>query len=144
MRQSQLFTKTFKQAPKDEVAKNAELLIRAGIVHKEMAGVYTFLPLGLRVLNKIIGIIREEMNAVGGQEVLLSALHPVQRYVDGFRALRPGMEHYLVFVVVGGVDDALLRAHSGSSGAGRVHAGTSASPLLSTTSCIPGSASSAA
>lgn len=74
MRQSQLFTKTVKQAPKDEVAKNAELLIRAGFVHKEMAGVYSFLPLGLRVLNKIIAIIREEMNAVGGQEVLLSSL----------------------------------------------------------------------
>lgn len=74
MRQSQLFTKTRKEAPKDEVSKNAELLIRAGYVHKEMAGVYSFLPLGLRVMNKIIGIVREEMNAVGGQEVTLTAL----------------------------------------------------------------------
>ncbi|HQT83096.1 MAG TPA: prolyl-tRNA synthetase, partial [Candidatus Paceibacterota bacterium] len=74
MRQSQLFTKTRREAPADEVAKNAQLLVRAGYVHKEMAGVYDFLPLGLLVLNKIIGIIREEMNAIGGEEVFLSTL----------------------------------------------------------------------
>ena len=61
-------------SPKDEESKNAKLLIQAGFVHKEMAGVYSFLPLGLRVLNKIIGIIREEMNAIGGEEVLLTSL----------------------------------------------------------------------
>lgn len=76
MRQSQLFTKTRKEAPKDEVAKNAQLLIRAGYVHKEMAGVYSFLPLGLRTLKKIEQIIREEMNKISGQELFLSALHP--------------------------------------------------------------------
>jgi prolyl-tRNA synthetase len=74
MKQSLLFTKTRKEAPKDEVAKNAQLLIRAGFIHKEMAGVYSFLPLGLRVMEKIVGIIREEMNALGGQEVALTAL----------------------------------------------------------------------
>ena len=74
MKQTHLFTKTRREAPRDEVSKNAQLLIRAGYIHKEMAGVYDYLPLGLRVLNKIIGIIREEMNAIGGQEVLLSAL----------------------------------------------------------------------
>ncbi len=74
MRQSQLFTKTRKEAPKDEVSKNAELLIRAGFIHKEMAGVYSFLPLGLRVLNNIVGIIREEMNEIGGQEISMTAL----------------------------------------------------------------------
>jgi prolyl-tRNA synthetase len=74
MRQSQLFTKTRKEAPKDEVSKNAELLIRAGFIHKEMAGVYAFLPLGLRVLNNIVEIIRDEMNKIGGQEVALTAL----------------------------------------------------------------------
>jgi len=74
MRQSQLFTKTRKEAPKDEVSKNAQLLIRAGYIHKEMAGVYAFLPLGLRVLNNIIAIIREEMNNIGGQELMLTAL----------------------------------------------------------------------
>ena len=74
MRQSQLFTKTRRDAPKDEGAKNAQLLIRGGFIHKEMAGVYSFLPLGLRVLNNIVQVIREEMNAIGGQEVALTAL----------------------------------------------------------------------
>ncbi len=74
MRQSQLFTKTRKDAPKDEMSKNAQLLIRAGFIHKEMAGVYSFLPLGLKVLKKIEQIIREEMNAIGGQEIELTAL----------------------------------------------------------------------
>lgn len=74
MRQSRLFTKTRKEAPKDEIAKNAEMLIRAGFIHKEMAGVYSYLPLGLRVLEKITGIIREEMNAIGGEEVHLATL----------------------------------------------------------------------
>ena len=74
MRQSALFTKTRRDAPSDEVSKNAQLLIRAGYVHKEMAGVYSYLPLGFRVLNKIVGIIREEMNAIGGQELVMTAL----------------------------------------------------------------------
>jgi prolyl-tRNA synthetase len=74
MRQSQLFTKTRKEAPKDEVAKNAQLLIRAGYIHKEMAGVYAYLPLGLRVLEKIKQIAREEMNAIGSQEIIMTAL----------------------------------------------------------------------
>lgn len=74
MRQSQLFTKTRREAPKDETAKNADLLIRAGFIHKMQAGAYAFLPLGERVMTKIIGIIREEMNSIGGQEVELTAL----------------------------------------------------------------------
>lgn len=74
MRQSQLFTKTRKEAPKDEVSKNAQLLIRGGYIHKEMAGVYVFLPLGLRVLNNVMNIIREEINGIGGQELLMTAL----------------------------------------------------------------------
>jgi len=74
MKQSQLFSKTRRHSPKDETSKNAELLIRAGFIHKEMAGVYSYLPLGLRVLNKIEGIIREEMNALGGQEISMTAL----------------------------------------------------------------------
>ena len=76
MRVSQLFTKTSKNAPADEVAKNAQLLIRAGFIHKEMAGVYAYLPLGLRVLENIKQIVREEMNAIGGQEVMMTALQP--------------------------------------------------------------------
>lgn len=74
MRQSHLFTKTRREAPKDETSKNAELLIRAGFIHKMQAGVYAFLPLGERVISKIVSIIREEMNSIGGQEVELSAL----------------------------------------------------------------------
>ena len=74
MRQSELFTKTRREAPKDEVAKNAELLIRAGYIHKELAGAYSYLPLGLRVFNNVVRIIREEMNAIGGQEVVLTTL----------------------------------------------------------------------
>lgn len=74
MRVSQLFTKTSKTAPGDEVAKNAQLLIRAGFINKEMAGVYDYLPLGKIVLNKIIDVIREEMNGVGGSEISLTAL----------------------------------------------------------------------
>jgi prolyl-tRNA synthetase len=76
MKVSQLFTRTQKQAPADEVAKNAQLLIRAGFIHKEMAGVYAYTPLGLRVLENIKQIIREEMNNIGGQEVMMTALQP--------------------------------------------------------------------
>lgn len=60
--------------PADEVAKNAELLIKAGFINKEMAGVYSYLPLGLKVFKKIENIIREEMNAIDGQEVVLTSL----------------------------------------------------------------------
>lgn len=74
MRQTQLFTKTKKEAPSDEVAKNAQLLIRAGYVYKNMAGVYTFLPLGLRVIEKINTIIREELAAIGAQELYMPSL----------------------------------------------------------------------
>lgn len=74
MRQSILFTKTRRQAPTDEVSKNAQLLIRAGYVHKELSGVYAYLPLGLKVINKIIDVIREEINNIGGQEVSMTAL----------------------------------------------------------------------
>ncbi len=80
MRQSQLFTKTRKEAPADEIAKNAQLLIRAGYIHKEMAGVYSYLPLGLRVLARIENIIREEMNAIGGQEIKMATLHPSEKW----------------------------------------------------------------
>ena len=80
MRYSQLFGKTQRQDPKDEVSINAELLIRAGFVSKEVSGVYNFLPLGLRVLNKIANVVREEMDGAGGQEILLSALQNNQSW----------------------------------------------------------------
>ncbi|HAS84567.1 MAG TPA: prolyl-tRNA synthetase [Candidatus Yonathbacteria bacterium] len=81
MLQSQLFTKTRKEAPADEVAKNAKLLIRAGFVDKLQSGVYTYLPLGLRVLKKIENIIREEMNNVGGQEIFMPSLQPKENWL---------------------------------------------------------------
>jgi len=74
MRRSQLFIKTRHEAPADEEARNAQLLIRAGFIHKEMAGVYSYLTLGKKVLDNISNIVREEMNAVGGNEILLSTL----------------------------------------------------------------------
>jgi len=74
MRQTKLLSKTRKDAPKDEVSKNAQLLIRAGFVSKEMAGVYSYLPLGLRVMQKIEDIIRDEMNKIGGTEMKTSII----------------------------------------------------------------------
>ncbi len=74
MRLSKNFTKTSKTNPADEVSKNAQLLIRAGFVYKEMAGAYDFLPLGKKVLDNIVQIIREEMDAVGGNEISFTAL----------------------------------------------------------------------
>lgn len=76
MKRSQMFIRTSKSAPADEQAKNAQLLIRAGFVHKEMAGVYAYTPLGLRVLENIKTIVREEMNAIGGEEVMMTTLQP--------------------------------------------------------------------
>lgn len=74
MKQSQYFVKTKKTSPKDEASLNAQLLIRAGFIYKEMAGVYTFLPLGLRVIKKIKNIIREELNKIGAHELKMTAL----------------------------------------------------------------------
>ncbi len=85
MRVSKLFTKTSKNIPADEVAKNAQLLIRAGYIHKEMAGVYTYLPLGKIVLDKIIQIIREEMNAVGGNEMSMTTLQHKDTWIASGR-----------------------------------------------------------
>ncbi len=80
MRQSELFSKTLRNAPKDEAAVNAQLLIRAGFVDKLMAGVYSYLPLGLRVLKNIENIVREEMQKIGGEEILMPALQPKENW----------------------------------------------------------------
>lgn len=82
MRQSKLFTKTQKELPTGEVAKNAQLLLKAGFIYKNMAGVYTFLPLGLRVIEKINRIIRSEMNAIGGQEMYMPSLQDPALWKD--------------------------------------------------------------
>lgn len=80
MRQSKLLPRTRKEAPKDEVSLNAQLLIRAGFIDKLMAGVYTYLPLGLRVFKKIENIIREEMIDAGGQEIFMPSLQPKENW----------------------------------------------------------------
>ena len=74
MRLSKTFVKTLREAPKDEIAGNGKLLVRAGFVHKEMAGVYDYLPLGLRVIENIKSIIRHELNKIGCEELSLTAL----------------------------------------------------------------------
>lgn len=99
MLQSKLFTKTLREAPKDEESLNAKLLIRAGFVDKLMSGVYTFLPLGLRVMGKIEKVIREEMNAIDGQEILMPALHPKENWQttgrwSSFEALYKVVSHF--------------------------------------------------
>lgn len=76
MKFSETFVKTLKEAPKDADTINHQLLVRAGFVRQLMAGVYTYLPFGLKVLNKISQIVREEMNSIGGQEVLMPIMHP--------------------------------------------------------------------
>lgn len=74
MRQSKLFTKTRREVPADEVSKNAKLLTKAGFVNKEMPGVYSILPLGMLVINKIKKIINDEMIQLGSSELLMSTL----------------------------------------------------------------------
>ncbi len=81
MKLSQLFTRTIKENPKDEVSINAQLLERGGFVYKNSAGIYSFLPLGWRIMQKISDIIRQEMNAVGGQEIFMPALIE-KKYLD--------------------------------------------------------------
>ncbi len=80
MKLTQLFTKTTKNAPADETSRNAQLLIQAGFIHKEMAGVYAFLPLGLRVIENIKTIVREEMNAIAGQELIMTNLQSREKW----------------------------------------------------------------
>lgn len=74
MRLSHNFTRTLKDVPADEVSRNAQLLIRAGYVYKVMAGVYAYTPLGIKVLENIKQVVREEMNAIGSQEIIMSSL----------------------------------------------------------------------
>ena len=78
MRYSQLFGKTKYETPHDANSVNAELLTKAGFIDQLSAGIYNLLPLGIRSLHKINNIIREEMNAIGGQEILMPALHPIE------------------------------------------------------------------
>ena len=80
MKYSKLFPKTLKQVPTGAESINHQLLVRAGFIHQEMAGVYTYLPLGWKVIEKISNIVREEMNKIGGQEMLMPVLHPGENW----------------------------------------------------------------
>jgi len=80
MKYSESFPKTLKQAPAGAESVNQQLLTRGGFIHQEMAGVYTYLPLGWKVLNKISNIVREEMDKIGGQELLMPAMHPGENW----------------------------------------------------------------
>lgn len=111
MRQSTLFTKTRREAPKDEVSKNATLLTRAGFIHKEMAGVYTYLPLGLRVLKKIEDIIREEMNAIGGQEIQMTTLQNSQVWTKSGRWQDDAVDNWFKTKLKSGEEVGIANTH---------------------------------
>lgn len=85
MRLSQNFTHTLRDIPADEVSRNAQLLIRAGFIYKVMAGVYAYTPLGLRVVENIKQIVREEMNAIGGQELIMTNLQAKEPWEETTR-----------------------------------------------------------
>lgn len=82
MNQSQFFTKTLRKDPKDAVAVSHKFLVRAGFIHQLTSGVWALLPLGLRVYRRIENIIRDEMNAIGGQELYLPALQPKELWQE--------------------------------------------------------------
>lgn len=111
MRTSQLFTKTRKNAPADETAKNAQLLIQAGFIHKEMAGAYAFLPLGKRVLENVVQIIREEMNSIGGQEISMTALQSKELWEKTDRWDDTKVDNWFKTTVNGGGETALAITH---------------------------------
>ncbi len=111
MRQSHLFTKTRKENPSDEVSKNAELLIRAGYIHKEIAGAYSFLPLGLRVLENIKAIIRDEMNREGGQEVFMTALQDKSIWEKTDRWDDTKVDNWFKTTIKGGGETGLAITH---------------------------------
>src|SRR3989344_1585326 len=118
MKLSQLFTKTLKEAPADETAVNAQLLIRAGFVFKNSAGIYSYLPLGWRVLNKIANIIREEVDAIGGQEMLMQSLiekkymEPTDRWNLDVGYFAKGLEEEEASFVLGWSPEEVLTAIS--------------------------------
>ncbi|MCO5250912.1 MAG: proline--tRNA ligase [Candidatus Kapabacteria bacterium] len=78
MKQSEFFVPTLKETPADATIPSHQLMLRAGLVRPLASGIFSFLPMGFRVLNKVINIIRDEMNSIGGQEFLLPALNPIE------------------------------------------------------------------
>ncbi len=111
MKYSSLFAKTHKEAPHEADSANAKLLLQAGFIDQLMAGAYSYLPLGLRALNRIQAIIREEMNAIGGQEILLPALHPKEPWAATGRWEDPGPEIMFQFKGAGDRDLGLGWTH---------------------------------
>lgn len=85
MRSSHLYLPTLKEAPADAEVKSHQLMLRAGMIRKLASGIYTWLPLGLRVLRKVESIVREEMNRINGQEVLMPNLQPAELWQESER-----------------------------------------------------------
>ena len=92
MRYSKLFGKTIKDAPKDAALTSHKLLYKAGFIRESTAGRYYFLPLGMRVQQKIQKIIKEEMDASGAQEILTPILHPIELWKETNRTKSVGFE----------------------------------------------------
>ena len=93
MKLSQLLTSTLREAPADAEIVSHKLMLRAGMIRQLAAGIYTWLPLGFRVLKKVETIIREEMNSVGAQEILMPAVQPAELWHESKR-----WEHYLSLI----------------------------------------------
>ena len=85
MRSSHLYLPTLKEAPADAEIKSHQLMLRAGMIRKLASGIYSWLPLGLRVLRKVETIVREEMNRINGQEVLMPNLQPAELWQESER-----------------------------------------------------------
>ena len=109
MKYSDLFTKTLKELPAKETSKNAELLLRAGFIRKEQAGVYSYLPMGLKVLRNIERIVREEMDDVGIQEILMPAIANKEHWMTTDRW--DHMDCLYKMEMAGGQEGALAPTH---------------------------------
>ncbi len=92
MKQSQTLIPTLKETPSEADVKSHQLLLRAGYIRQNASGIYSFLPLGLKVLHKVENIIREEMNAAGGVEMLMPALQPAELWEESGRWFTYGPE----------------------------------------------------
>ena len=101
MRMSRLLVRTLREAPADAEVASAQLLIRGGYIRRLASGVYTFLPLGYRVLQKLERVIRQELDASGGQEMLMPALHPIELWEQSGRAAMFGTDNLPAMVVDG-------------------------------------------
>src|SRR5437667_7907804 len=93
VRASQLFLPTLRDAPADAEAVSHKLLVRGGFIRQLSAGIWTFLPLGWRVHQKIVQIVREEMDAIGGQEMLMPVLTPAELWEQTGRSEIPEIFH---------------------------------------------------